>query len=279
VRHLPAGRQTLLFSATMPDDVRELTREIQNNPVRVQIDPSAPADTVSHTFYPVEPAAKNAMLKTILNRIPAGSVLVFTRTKHRSKSLARQLEKSGYDAAALHGNLSQNQRQKALEGFRNGRHKILVATDVAARGIDVCGISHVINYDIPDTADAYTHRTGRTGRARQTGDAFTFVSHKDKDPLRSIAKVLGGKVTYAAPEGTDGGAEPSEKKPTRQRTANGVATPTAARTTETGRRHQPQKAALRKKSRGADARRSSKGNGTLGVDLIMSLAGNPSSAA
>ena len=271
VRHLPTVRQTLLFSATMPDDVRGLTREIQKDPVRVQVDPAAPADTLSHTFYPVEPDSKNALLMTILDGIAAGSVLVFTRTKHRSKSVARRLEKSGYEATALHGNLSQNKRQQALEGFRSGRYKILVATDVAARGIDVRGISHVINYDVPDTADAYTHRTGRTGRAHETGDAFTFVSNRDKAPVRLIAKVLGSKIKYAAANGT-GSSRQSTQKPRRQRTAAGRAGSESIAAPGKQRRSIPGKRPLRKKARRANAGRSSKGRGTLGADLLASLA-------
>jgi ATP-dependent RNA helicase RhlE len=279
VRHLPAVRQTLLFSATMPDDVRGLTREIQKDPVRVQISPSVPADTVTHTFYPVEPHSKNELLKTILDRITAGPVLVFTRTKHRSKSLARRLEKSGYEASALHGNLSQNRRQMALEGFRNGRYKILVATDVAARGIDVRGISHVINYDVPDTADAYTHRTGRTGRAHETGDAFTFVSKQDKLPMRLISKVLGSKVTYAAADGLTGGKTALQKKPFRSRTGRAGARTSTDPAVENGMRSVPKKHRVPKKTAGRKRRRSSKGNGALGTDLIMSLAGHPNPAA
>lgn len=275
VRHLPAVRQTLLFSATMPEDVRRLTREIQKDPVRVQIGASAPADTVSHTFYPVESHSKNALLKTILDRIKTGSVLVFTRTKHRSKNIARRLVKTGYDAAALHGDLSQNNRQKALEGFRHGRYNILVATDVAARGIDVRGISHVINYDIPDTADAYTHRTGRTGRASETGDAFTFVSSQDKDPARSIAKILGKKVTYATAEEAVHQAAPAEKPPFRQRAGSRRVNPAAAAAPGTNRSSRPKKGRLRTKTTRAKGRRSSKGQGSLGADLLMSLAGQP----
>jgi superfamily II DNA/RNA helicase len=122
------------------------------------------------------------------------SILIFTRTKHRAKRIGQQLEKAGYKAASLQGNLSQNKRQEALDGFRSGKYQILVATDIAARGIDVSSISHVINYDIPDTTDAYTHRIGRTGRAAKTGDAFTFVSREDEPLVRSIERVLGAKI-------------------------------------------------------------------------------------
>lgn len=196
VKQLPARRQTLLFSATMPDDVLSLAKETMKDPVRVQIGHTAPADTVAHTFYPVETHLKTALLKHILSTTETGPVLVFTRTKMRATSVGYKLARAGYQAIALHGNLSQNKRQEALDGFRNGRYKVLVATDVAARGIDVCGVSHVINYDIPETALAYTHRIGRTGRACKTGDAFTFVTSRDKDPAYSITRVLGDKLRH-----------------------------------------------------------------------------------
>lgn len=212
LKHLPPARQTLLFSATMPDEVNSLANEILEDPVRVQIGPITPADTVSHTFYPVETHLKTALLKNILNTTETGPVLVFTRTKIRAKSVGQKLEKSGYDATSLHGNMSQNKRQKALDGFRNGRYKILVATDVAARGIDVRGVSHVINYDIPESANAYTHRIGRTGRACQTGDAFTFVTSKDKGPAFSITRVLGNKLKHCVMENFDAPGPVGERR-------------------------------------------------------------------
>jgi ATP-dependent RNA helicase RhlE len=208
VKQLPPARQNLLFSATMPPDIKGLAEEILRDPVRVEIGHTAPVASVAHTFYPVATKSKDDLLKKILNTTPTGAVLVFTRTKRRSKNLARVLGESGYEAAALHGNLSQNNRRKAMDGFRNGRYKILVATDVAARGIDVRGISHVINYDIPDTVDAYTHRIGRTGRACDTGDAFTFVCHEDQGLLRAITRLLGNQDKYRVME-RFGGADPA----------------------------------------------------------------------
>jgi ATP-dependent RNA helicase RhlE len=201
IKRLPTGRQNLMFSATMPDDIKHLASEVLNDPVRIQIGHRVPVATVSHTFYTVTTSSKNTLLLRLLNKKETESVLVFTRTKRRSQSLAEHLEKAGHEATALHGNLSQSRRQKALEGFRTGRFKILVATDVAARGLDVRGISRVINYDMPATADAYTHRIGRTGRATETGDALTFVCGEDKGPLRAIQHLLGGKLKYAAMEG------------------------------------------------------------------------------
>jgi ATP-dependent RNA helicase RhlE len=212
VKRLPRTRQNLLFSATMPPDIKSLADEILRDPVRVQIGHTAPAASVAHTFYPVATSSKDALLREILDTTRTSAVLVFTRTKRRSKNLARLLEASGYEAAALHGNLSQSNRRKAMEGFRSGRYKILVATDVAARGIDVRGISHVINYDIPDTVDAYTHRIGRTGRACETGDAFTFVCHEDQGLLRAITRLLGSQDKYRV-MARFGGADPGESGP------------------------------------------------------------------
>ena len=193
VKQIPAKRQTLLFSATMPADIRRLTNEILTDPVVVQVDITAPVETVSHALYPVAPHLKTSLLIELLRRTDKESVLVFTRTKHRAKRVGEQLEKAGFTAASLQGNLSQNRRQAALEGFRDGTYQVMVATDIAARGIDVSKISHVINYDVPDTADAYTHRIGRTGRAAKTGDAFTLVSPEDTDMVRTIERLLGSK--------------------------------------------------------------------------------------
>jgi ATP-dependent RNA helicase RhlE len=203
VKHLPAQRQTLLFAATMPQDVRKLAHEVLRAPVTVQVNYAAPISTVTHALYPVDQHLKTALLLELLRHTDTGSVLIFTRTKHRAKRLGQQLEKSGYRAASLQGNLSQNRRQSALDGFRAGSYQILVATDIAARGIDVSSISHVINYDMPDTVDAYTHRIGRTGRAAKTGDAFTFMTREDGEMVRNIERVLGKRVERRTLDGFD----------------------------------------------------------------------------
>ena len=203
IQRVPAKRQTLLFSATMPDDIRRLAQDILHTPVTVQVDPPAPASTVAHALYPVGQHLKTDLLLELLRHTDTDSVLVFTRTKHRAKRVGEQLERAGYRAASLQGNLSQNQRQAALDGFRDGSYQILVATDIAARGIDVSCISHVINYDMPDTPDAYTHRIGRTGRAEKTGDAFTFVTREDESIVRDIERVLGKRIERRAVEGFD----------------------------------------------------------------------------
>ncbi len=190
LKRLPSPRQTLFFSATMPPDARKLADGILNNPVTVQIGMIAPAKTVSHSLYPVPQNLKKKLLLALLSQKRMGKVLIFTRTKYRARNLARDLEKRKYRIAALQGNMSQNQRQRAINGFRNGRYDILAATDIAARGIDVAEISHVINFDMPDTVDAYTHRIGRTGRAAETGEAFTFAAPGDELMVRDIEKVL-----------------------------------------------------------------------------------------
>ena len=203
IRCLPVKRQTLLFSATMPDDIRKLAQEVLCKPITVQVGHTAPVNTVSHALYPVDQHLKTSLLLKLLHQTDTGSVLIFTRTKHRAKRVGQQLEKAGYRAASLQGNLSQNRRQAALDGFRQGAFQVLVATDIAARGIDVSSISHVINYDIPDTVDAYTHRIGRTGRAEQTGDAFTFITREDEDTVCSIERVLGEKIRRHMIDGFD----------------------------------------------------------------------------
>lgn len=192
--HLPKERQTLLFSATMPDEIRKLAHDILRDPVTVQVGNTAPAVTISHAIYPVNQHLKTPLLLTLLHHTDTESVLIFTRTKHRAKRLGEQLAKAGYKAASLQGNLSQNRRQEAMDGFRNGTFQILVATDIAARGIDVSQVSHVINYDIPSTPEAYIHRIGRTGRAARTGDAFTLVTGEDTVMVRTIERVLGSQL-------------------------------------------------------------------------------------
>ena len=194
LRNLPSKRQTLFFSATMPNEIRRLADSILTDPATVQIGMIAPAETVSHAFYPVPQERKSELLLTMLEEESAERVLVFTRTKHRAKNLARKLSSNGLRAAALQGNMTQPQRQQAINGFRSGRYKILVATDIAARGIDVPEISHVINFDMPDTVDAYTHRIGRTGRAHRSGNACTLASFGDGQMIRQIEKTLGSSI-------------------------------------------------------------------------------------
>ncbi len=194
IKQLPRDRQTLVFSATMPREIRHLAEDILRNPVTVQINHTLPTPTISHALFQVSKTKKTALLKNIITEREMASTLVFTRTKHKAKSLALQLQKAGFSAVAIQGNLSQSKRQQAMDGFRDGTFKILVATDIAARGIDVSGITHVINFDVPDTAETYTHRTGRTGRATRNGHALTFASHDDNKMISLIERNLGKKM-------------------------------------------------------------------------------------
>jgi ATP-dependent RNA helicase RhlE len=194
LRCLPFKRQTLLFSATMPGDIRELAGNILKDPIHVQVGAIAPVNTVSHALYPVVETLKPQLLLSVLKQTPTGRVLVFTRTKRRACKLTASLAKNGYRVSVLQGDMKQNRRQSAIDGFRAGKYDILVATDIAARGIDVSEISHVINFDMPDTADAYTHRIGRTGRACNTGEAFTFIAQADEPIVRQIEKILGARI-------------------------------------------------------------------------------------
>ena len=192
--HVPENRQTLFFSATMPKEIRSLAVNILKDPETVQIGAIAPAKTVSHALYPVPDILKKSLLMAILKQTPTGRVMVFTRTKHRAKNLALDLAKMSYNVVALQGNMAQNARQRAMDGFRDGEFDILVATDIAAHGIDVPNVSHVINFDFPNTADAYTHRIGRTGRADLTGEAFTLAGVADGPMIRLVEKELGARI-------------------------------------------------------------------------------------
>ncbi len=193
---LPRKRQTLVFSATMPKEIRSLAEDILIQPATVQINYTKPTASISHSFYKVEQRNKTNLLKKILRDKQLTTAIVFTRTKHKAKSLAFQLQKTGCKATSLQGNLSQQKRQQALEGFKSGTYNILVATDIAARGIDVSGISHVINFDMPATTETYTHRTGRTGRASCTGAAFTFATADDNKMTRALERSLGKRLVY-----------------------------------------------------------------------------------
>lgn len=188
---LPKQRQTLLFSATMPAEIRSLADELLQRPVTVDVNAGVPLETISHAVYPVDGTRKVELLLELLIQAGKGQVLIFTRTKHRAKRLAEQLVNAGMAATSLQGNLSQNRRQEAMDGFRSGRFQMMVATDIAARGIDVSKITHVINFDLPNTAEAYTHRTGRTGRMENLGTALSLVTSEDIPMIRTIEHLLG----------------------------------------------------------------------------------------
>ena len=212
--YLPTERQTLFFAATMQPEIRALTSEILHNPKTVQIGVIAPARTVSHSLYPTTDEMKKRMLTHLLDRTATGQVMIFTRTKRRARFLALDLKKVGLRVAPLQGNMSQNKRQNAINGFRNGKSDILVATDIASRGIDVSEVTHVINFDMPNTVDNYIHRIGRTGRADKNGEAFTFCTSEDEALVKRVERVLGSKIERKILEGFDyGGFSPSLNRP------------------------------------------------------------------
>ncbi len=237
---VPPKRQTLLFSATMPNEIRSLATEMLHNPVTMEISITEPLESISHSIYPVDPDRKLEMLLNLLNDSGSGQVLVFTRTKHRAKRLAIQLAHSGISATSLQGNLSQNQRQASMDKFRQGRVKVMVATDIAARGIDVTRVSHVINYDLPNTAEAYTHRTGRTGRMERLGQALSLVTQDDLPMVRTIERLMGQRLERCKMEGFEVELAAEERNP---RNGNGASQPRPnsgsgqRRTSSTGRRY------------------------------------------
>jgi ATP-dependent RNA helicase RhlE len=206
VSAIPPYRQTLLFSATMPPEVEALARRYLRKPVLVQVGRrSAAANTVKHYVYPVPRDRKSALLAELLKREAMESVLVFTRTKHGADRVVRHLEREGLHAAAMHADKTQPQRTRALEDFKTGRVRVLVATDIAQRGLDISGITHVINYDVPQQAEDYVHRIGRTGRAASEGDAFTFMAPDEIAMVRTIERVIGQTIPRISVPGYDFG--------------------------------------------------------------------------
>jgi len=201
--NLPKDRQTLMFSATFPKEIQRMTTEMQRDPQRIAVGVVAkPAETVRQGVYAVESTRKLELLSQILKKPQVESTIVFMRTKHRTDRVAKALHKAGFKAKAIHGGRTQAQRQQAIDGFRNGKFRVLVATDVAARGLDVDGITHVVNYDIPNDTDTYVHRIGRTARANAEGDAYTFVSPNEFMELGAIEKSLGKSLPREEWEGS-----------------------------------------------------------------------------
>ncbi|MES2202308.1 MAG: DEAD/DEAH box helicase [candidate division FCPU426 bacterium] len=225
VSHLPKERQTLLFSATFAPELQALIKEVCRHPVRIDVAGNEPTATVAHALYPVPHHLKTALLLKIMEAETEGTILVFTRTKHRANKVSERLEKEGWKTGVLHSNKSQAQRHRALQGFRNGQIRVLVATDIAARGIDVAGVTHVINFDIPESATTYIHRIGRTGRAEKNGDALTLVSREDQGIVRDIERALGKPIerrelkefdyNAAAPQGGGGDSTRSQERQAR----------------------------------------------------------------
>jgi ATP-dependent RNA helicase RhlE len=189
---LPKVRQTLFFSATMPPEIERLSREMLKDPIKIDVGRRpTPATGITAAVYPVAQNRKTSLLTLLLRSPNMNSVLVFTRTKHRAERLGEQLQSRGFSVAIIHGNRSQGQREQALDQFKDGKAMVMVATDIAARGLDIQDISHVINYDVPNTAEDYVHRIGRTGRAQAIGDAFTLVAYEEEAAMSEIEKSLG----------------------------------------------------------------------------------------
>ena len=206
VNDVPVYRQTLLFSATMPPEVEALARKYLRKPVVVQVGRrSAAASTVKHFVYPVPRSRKTALLAELLRREDMDSVLVFTRTKQGADRVVRDLEEEGIDASAMHADKSQAERTRALRDFKSGEVRVLVATDIAQRGLDISGISHVVNYDVPQQAEDYVHRIGRTGRAANEGDAYTFMAPDEIAMVRLIERVIGQEIPRISIPGYDFG--------------------------------------------------------------------------
>jgi ATP-dependent RNA helicase RhlE len=222
LKHLPARRQTLFLSATMPQEIAALAREMLRHPATINLErKSQPAIGITQAVYPVPRELKSALLAELVRRDVVSEAIVFTRTKHRANRLADYLERQGIAAARIHGNRSQSQRTQALEGFKEGRHRILVATDIVARGIDVEDLSHVINFDVPADPNAYIHRVGRTARAEAKGDAFTFVAPDEAQDLAAIERAIGKGLPRVTLPGFDYARRPEEKLeiPLKQRMA------------------------------------------------------------
>jgi ATP-dependent RNA helicase RhlE len=213
LRHLPTRkRQTLFFSATMPAPIAALTKEMLSQPVNINLQrKAAPAVGITQAIYPVSQDLKSALLVELLKRGDMPQALVFTRTKHRANRLASQLVTNGIKAERIHGNRSQSQRTQALAGFKDGLYQVLVATDIAARGIDVEALGHVVNFDVPVAAEDYIHRVGRTARAESTGEAFTFVSPEEEGELKQIEKAIGRQLPRVTVPGFDYAARPQGK--------------------------------------------------------------------
>jgi ATP-dependent RNA helicase RhlE len=201
---IPRDRQTLLFSATLPEPIVELAQDLLNDPVHLTIDKRpGPAPRITHAVYPVASERKSGLFLELLGKGISGSVLVFTRTKHRANRLADFLDKNGVNCARIHGNRSQSQRNEALAGFKQGRFRVLVATDIAARGIDVEALGSVVNFDVPHQPEDYIHRVGRTARAELSGDAFSFVSPEEEKDFRAIEKHIGRSLPRQKVTGFD----------------------------------------------------------------------------
>jgi ATP-dependent RNA helicase RhlE len=247
IAKLPAKRQTLLFSATMPPPIARLADEMLHNPVSIQTQrQAAPAAGITQAVYPISQDLKPALVVHLLRERTMTQALIFARTKHRANRLAESLVQAGIRAERIHGNRSQSQRTAALAGFKNGTFPVLVATDIAARGIDVDELGHVVNFDVPQVPEDYIHRIGRTGRAEATGEAFTFVSPQEEEDLRAIERAIGKRLPRVTVPGFDYNARPAQK----------LEIPLAARIAEirARKRQERERAALKAARAGAAVR-------------------------
>ena len=251
LKHLPVKRQTLFFSATMPAPIVALTRELLHNPATINLErKSAPAIGIRQAVYAVREELKPALFVELMRRGDIGSVIVFTRTKHRANRLADYLVNEGIPNAKIHGNRSQAQRTEALDGFKTGRYRCLVATDIVARGIDVEQLEHVVNFDVPHIPEDYIHRVGRTARADATGDAFTFVSPEEESDLSAIERSISKRLPRVVVSGFDYASKPKQR----------FEVPIAERIAEIRAR----KAEERKRAKEKAERRSAHGGGAAG---------------
>jgi ATP-dependent RNA helicase RhlE len=261
LKHVPAKRQTLFFSATMPREIMDLTREMLREPARIDLERrAAPAVGITQAIYPVAQDLKTSLLLALLQRNVMKEVLVFTRTKHRANRLWEFLDKQGIPAARIHGNRSQGQRTDALEGFKEGRYRVLVATDIAARGIDVEALGHVVNFDVPAQPEDYIHRVGRTARAEMTGEAFTFVTPDDAEDLRAIERAIGQTLLRVTLPDFDYSARPSARfeVPIAER----IAEIRARKATERARAKEKEARRSESGTRAAEPRRGGAGSGS-----------------
>jgi len=212
LKQIPTKRQTLFFSATMPGPIASLAGQMLRNPATINLDrTSIPPTGITQALYPVPQELKSALFLELLKRGDMKEALVFTRTKHRANRLAEYLAKNGIKSERIHGNRSQKQRTEALAGFKSGKYRVLVATDIAARGIDVEALGHVVNFDVPPAPDDYIHRVGRTGRAEMTGDAFTFFSREEEGDIKGIERAISRKLPRVTVEGFDYSARPQQR--------------------------------------------------------------------
>ncbi|MEX2610542.1 MAG: DEAD/DEAH box helicase [Gemmatimonadota bacterium] len=258
LRHLPKGeRQTLFFSATMPPPIVKLSQELLRSPARVEVARKQTTPSgITQAFWPVRADRKTALLIELLRQDEIGNVIVFCRTKHRSNRLAEKLEKAGIGVARIHGNRSQKQRTEALAGFKDGRYRVLVATDIVARGIDVEALDHVVNFDVPAAPDDYIHRVGRTARAEETGEAYTLVSPEEENDARGIERKVGRSIERRQLEGFDYNARAEEplEVPLKQRID----------AIRARKREERSRAAAKAERRGAGGNGASGGNGNGG---------------